>query len=609
MRLRGSAAGSSLGPVRNAVVVSTMTPWASEPKLIEKSARPGRIVDRARGTWTCHDEDANVRPLRSGDRIVRLFAGLLATGLVACAASRAKPDSEGPSTDTEAPLCAADDGGLGTAPLRRLTRFEYGRTLADLTGAAASVADELVPDEESFGFDDQADTYSVSTLHVSKYFDVATAAAGTLVGDSTRLSAFAGCDPTADAACVEPFVRAFGRRAYRRTLGADEVSALVALEQATASPTAADGISAVIAAMLQAPQLLYRPEPSAPDAVFGPALATRLAYLITATGPDDALLDAAEGGALDTTAGLLAQTERLLATPRAAEAFTHFMFEWWDLDALADLQKDQALYRAWDPVLPAELTQETQAFLAGAWNDTPSLSVILGAPYTYLDSTLMGFYGVSGTPVPGTFTRVALDPARASGMLTQGAFLAVHAKANQTSPTLRGKFIRERLFCDPPPPPPPNLVVTPPTVDPRLSTRQRFAQHTADTSCASCHQLMDPVGFLFEHYDAIGRWRDVDGGQPVDSTGYLVGTDVDGNLDGVPALTQALLQSDEVRSCVARQWFRYAFGHEATSAADTCTVSALADELAKSNGDLKRVVRATVEQQLFQNQRAEEAAP
>ncbi len=551
-----------------------------------------------------------MRPLRLGDKIARLAAAVAAcAGLVACAASREKPQSEEPSTDAPAPLCAADDGSLGTAALRRLTRFEYGRTIADLTGAAASVTDELVPDERSFGFDDQADTYSVSTLHVSKYFDVANAAAAALVGDSTRLSAFAGCDPTADSACVEPFVRAFGRRAYRRTLTAEEVSALVALERATATPGDADGVSALVAAMLQSPELLYRPEPSAPDALFGPALATRLSYLVTATAPDDELLDAAEGGALDTTEGLLAQTDRLLATPRATEAFTHFMFEWWDLDGLDGLQKDQALYRAWDASLPGEFTRETQAFLAGAWNDTPSLAVLLGAPYSYLDSTLLGFYGVSGTPVPGTFVRVALDPTRASGLLTQGAFLAVHAKANQTSPTLRGKFIRERLFCDPPPPPPPNIVVSPPTVDPRLSTRQRFAQHTADENCKSCHQLMDPVGFLFEHYDAIGRWRDVDGGQAVDATGYLVGTDVDANFDGVPALAQALVQSDEVRSCVARQWFRYAFGHEATSAADTCTLSALAGELASSNGDLKRVVRATVEQQLFQNQRAEEAAP
>src|SRR4029078_1276246 len=134
---------------------------------------------------------------------------------------------------------------------------------------------------------------------------------------------------------------------------------------------------------------------------------------------------------------------------------------------------------------------------------------------------------VSGLPAPGGtgFQRVDLDPTRAAGVLTQGSFLAEHAKADQTSPWLRGNFVPATLLCDPPPPPPPDIVVMPPTVDPRLSTRQRFAQHTADQRCASRHAEMDPSGFAFEHYDAAGRWRDIDGGQPVDASGMLTGTD------------------------------------------------------------------------------------
>src|SRR5262249_13048062 len=155
---------------------------------------------------------------------------------------------------------------------------------------------------------------------------------------------------------------------------------------------------------------------------------------------------------------------------------------------------------------------------------------------------------------------VELDPTRGAGMFTQGSFLAVHAKADQTSPVQRGKFVRGRLFCAPPPQPPPNIVVAPPTVDPRLSARERFAQHVAAPLCANCHAYMDPVGFAFEHYDATGHWRDVDGGQPVDSSGMLTLTDVDGPLTGVADLAQRLTGSAEVRHCVATQWFRYAFG-------------------------------------------------
>jgi hypothetical protein len=193
-------------------------------------------------------------------------------------------------------------------------------------------------------------------------------------------------------------------------------------------------------------------------------------------------------------------------------------------------------------------------------------------------------------------------------MLSQGSFLAAHAKADQTSPVLRGKFVRSKLFCTPPPPPPPSIVVSPPTVDPRLSTRQRFAQHTVDPLCASCHTVMDPIGFAFEHYDATGRWRDIDGGQVVDASGTLSGTDVDGALDGVPSLATRLARSTEVSTCAATQWFRYAFGRSEQTTDDTCTIAALSRALSGPNGDFKHMMRETVRLPVFRN-RAPETEP
>ncbi len=445
-------------------------------------------------------------------------------------------------------------------------------------------------------------------MHAVKYLEVALGVAQTLVENTERLRAFAGCDPTTDQACVEPFVRAFGRRAYRRTLTGDETARMLALYGATATPGAANGVSAVIAAMLETPQFLYRPEPSAAADAFGAALATRLSFLIVASAPDAELLDAAESGKLDSASGLRVQADRLLASPRAGEAFAHFMEQWWELDGLTRLQKDQSLYRTWTAAMPGELARETRTFIDAAWQDTPLLSTFLSAPLSYLDTALSAFYGLPIVTGPG-FVKVQLDPTRAAGMLTQGSFLAVHAKPNQTSPIHRGKFVREKLLCDPPDPPPPDIVVRPPTVDPRLSTRERFAAHTSEASCRGCHALMDPIGFAFEHYDATGRFRDTDAGKPVDAAGYLAGTDVDGELDGVPSLAKKLVQSDQVRTCVARQWFRHAFGRDATTSADTCTVEALASELANTKGDLRAVMRATVEQELFRNQRPEVPTP
>lgn len=541
-------------------------------------------------------------------RLGWLIPSAAALALAGCASSSKPGPGEPAPSEAVAPLCSEEGGTLGTAPLRRLTRFEYGRTLADLLGVDAGIASDLPPDEKSLGFDGMADTYSVSSLHATKYLELGERAAQSLLADAARLQSFAGCDPTAADDCVEPFVRAFGRRVYRRTLTDDETNAMLALYAATSTESAADGVSAVVAALLQAPQFLYRTEPSATDVAFGPALATRLAYLLTASGPDAELLDAAESGELDTSEGLLRQADRLLETPRAAEAFSHFMLEWWDLESLPTVQKDQALYRTWNAGVPSMLAKETQAFLDAAWRETPSLGVFLGAPYTYLNSTLMLFYGLPSNG-KADYERIELEPARAAGMLTQGSFLAVHAKANQTSPVHRGKFVRERLLCDPPDPPPPDIVVAPPTVDPRLSTRERFAAHTENPACSGCHTAMDPIGLLFEHYDAVGRWRDTDASKPVDASGYLTDTDVDGELDGVPALAEKLLESDQVRACVARQWFRYAFGREATTGADSCTLGALTSELGRTSGNLRSVMRATVAQELFRAQRPAEVSP
>ncbi|HWA72538.1 MAG TPA: DUF1592 domain-containing protein [Polyangiaceae bacterium] len=540
---------------------------------------------------------------------LRVAAVLAASIGVACHSS----SSDTPAASTSAPVCVDTGGALGPAPLRRLTRFEYGRTVQALVGVDAAVADSLPPDERSQGFDNMAEAYSVSTLHAAKYLEVAEKVAGALLADRARLTAFAGCDPSSESSCAEPFIRAFARRAYRRPVQEDELAALLALHEKESQPDGAAGVGAVVTAILQAPQFLYRPEtPTRGEAGAAPldgfGLASRLSYLILASAPDEALLSAAESGALDTEAGLDSEAERLLAEPQAVTAFSHFVEQWWDTESLIGLEKDRGLFRQWSADLPAAFAEETRLFLADVWSRGPTVRALLSSPTTFVDQNLASFYGY---PLPSAsgFQRVTLDPTRASGLLTQGAFLATHAKANQTSPVHRGKFVRARLFCTPPPPPPPDIAVKPPNVDPRLSTRERFLQHEAEPLCAGCHKLMDPIGFAFEHFDATGRYRDVDAGKPVDATGTLTGTDVDGPLDGVVSLSSRLVESEEVRQCVATQWFRYAFGRNEQTASDTCTIDALAQTLQREDGDLRRMIKATVGQSLFRLAERAEGAP
>jgi hypothetical protein len=516
----------------------------------------------------------------------------LALGTAGCGGKVGAP----PATQTTSPLCATDPG---PAPLRRMTRFEYGRTIAALTGVDPSVAEALPPDEETLNFDDIASAYSVSSLHAADYLQVAEQAAAALVADSARLTAYAGCDPTAgDATCLGGFVATFGLKAWRRPPTADETQAMLAVYTATADPRPSDGVAGVIATMLQVPQFLYRPEivdpaATAPAPLDGYALATRLSYMLTGAGPDDAMLSAAAAGKLATEAGLLAETDRLLADPRSADLFVHFASEWWEIDALPTLDKDRTLFRTWTDDTPAALGQETTDFLTDAWQSGPTLPALLTSPVTFLDASLATYYGLPA-PAGDGYQKVALDPTRAAGMLTQGSFLAVHAEAQQTSPTLRGRFIRAQLFCTPPPPPPPTVIVSPPVVDPSKSTRERFAEHTTIAFCASCHTLMDPIGFAFENYDAAGRWRATDADEPVDATGALTGTDVDATLDGVPSLATRLAASGEVATCAATQWFRYAFGRSEQTAGDQCAIAALATALTGDSGDFKAMVRTTV---------------
>jgi hypothetical protein len=527
-------------------------------------------------------------------KAVRAAAALL---VLAGAAPSCKSSSG--SGKTSAPLCTA--ATPGPAPLRRLTRFEIARSLADILGTDPALVDDLPPDEESDGYDNSAAAYSVSPLHAEKLLDLGEAAAAALTADGARLRGFAACDPTADgAACVSAFIRALGGRLWRRPLDDGEVSDLTALSTAAGASDPRAGVTAVIAAMVQSPGFIYRAETPASAGAKLPAaaLAARLAFLVTSSAPDAALLAAVADGSLATSAGLDAQTERLLATPPAAAAFEHFVNEWWELNSLPAVEKDTGLFRSWNDTLPAAFAEETRRFLDDAWRNGPTLQRLFTGATTYADLNLADFYGYP-LPSQAGFQPIAVDPAHAAGLFSQGAFLATHAKADQTSPVLRGKFVRSRLFCDPPGPPPSNLVITPPVVDPRKSTRERFQEHTADAFCAGCHRLMDPIGFAFEHYDATGRWRDIDAGMSVDATGDLTDTDVDGAIDGVQQLTAKLLKSAQVDNCVATQWFRWAFGRTEQTPDDVCTIGQLAHALDAAGGDLRSLVRATVKSPTF----------
>jgi hypothetical protein len=230
------------------------------------------------------------------------------------------------------------------------------------------------------------------------------------------------------------------------------------------------------------------------------------------------------------------------------------------------------------------------------------LWTLLTAPYSFMNGELAAYYGVEG-PAEG-WDRVEMDPARYAGIMTHASILATNAKANQTSPVHRGKFVREQLLCQILPPPPDDIDIVPPDLDPNLTTRERFAEHSENPYCAGCHHLMDPIGFGFEHFDGIGRWRDMENGIAIDASGEITNSaDVGGTFDGVTELAYRLGASRQVGECMTRQWFRYANGRGETPD-DECTMEHLFESFEGSDRNIRELLVAITTTDAFQYRQA-----
>ncbi|MEZ4449599.1 MAG: DUF1592 domain-containing protein [Nannocystaceae bacterium] len=502
---------------------------------------------------------------------------------------------------------ACDGRRPGPAPIRRLNRREYDNTARDLLLDDSRPASAFPPEEEALGFNNNADALVVTPILAELYLDAAEALAAAAVADHLP-DLLGGCDPDQDGAdaCADRFIKDFGRWVYRRPLDDDDVAALSALFSAAEDQFDFEtAVRLTLTAMLQSPHFLYRVEVGAPiegdedNLRVGPyELASRLSYFLWGTMPDAALFNAASSGGLDTAAQVADETRRMLADPRARETVRDFHGQWLRLAHIDELEKDPDLYPDFDPALLPLLRAEADALIDDVvWEGGGDFGTLLSAPYTFLNKALADYYGVEG-PSGDAFERVDLPPGHASGILTQGGLMSVLAKHNQSDPIHRGKFVREGLLCQLIPPPPDNVMAVPPEVDPDLPTRERFEEHTKEPLCAGCHQMMDPIGFGFEHFDGIGRWREIEAGQPIDARGELLGATVSGEFDGVPGLAALLDQSPEVDACLTKQWFRYAYGRVETLE-DRCTLDALSTRFSDSGRDIQDLLVALTQTDAF----------
>ena len=353
-------------------------------------------------------------------------------------------------------------------------------------------------------------------------------------------------------ACAKKILATVMRRAYRRTVTDADVQRVLPFYRAARSDTDFDaGIEAALSAVLVSREFLFRIERDPAGLAPGKAyrvsdldLASRLSFFLWSSIPDDELLEAAEKGDLHKSDVLARQTRRMLADPRSRSLVTNFAAQWLHLRNLDAVTPDPRLFPDFDDNLRQAMRHETEFLFEEVMRDDRSVLDLLKSDHTWLNERLAKHYGISNVYGP-RFRRVALEPdSERGGILRHGSILTVTSYATRTSPVIRGKWVLENLVGTPPPPPLPNVpALDDNTVSAGLPVRERLTEHRKNAACASCHSIIDPPGFALESFDAVGRWRTVEEGRPVDVSGGLP----DGSeFNGVAGLEAGLLKRPDV---------------------------------------------------------------
>jgi hypothetical protein len=420
------------------------------------------------------------------------------------------------------------------------------------------------------------------------------------------------CQPATGAACVDRILTALAHRAYRRPVTKADVDGPVRIynQAKTAGYNPLQSLQFAIADVLVNPQFLFRLEhdPKAGTAaqISDVELASRLSYFLWSSMPDDDLSRLAEANQLHQPAVLDAQVKRMIADGKSTAFAENFVGQWLETRSLDAVKRDEKKFPEWNTELKEAMRTETRMFFESVLRQDRPIGEFIDGKYTFLNEMLAKHYGIEGVTGP-EFRRVELNGEQRSGVFTQGSVLTVSAYPTRTSVVLRGKYILENVLNAPPPPPPPDVpALNEAAVGVATSLRQQMETHRADALCATCHSKMDPLGFALENYDAVGKWRTVDGKFPVDASGKFP----DGKEFNGPAQMKSLLEQNlpEFTRCVTEKMLTYALGRGVESF-DRLTVQNLVRETAQHDYKLQSLVLAIVHSAPFQQRRGETAAP
>lgn len=552
-----------------------------------KGAHPGALVAIAALVIACSDDKAATDGA--------------ATDTTTTAATTGEPTGATPTTtDGGGP---APESGVGIMGVRRLSRDEYDNTVRDLLGDATRSGGQLLPEDVYEPFDNDFTVQLATAPLIDALESLSGKLARETLADPARKAMVLGCTPTGpeDQQCLRTFIAEFGRRAFRRPLGSDEVDRYAGLATTYITQTSDfdQGVEVVLRAILQAPEFVYRVERGVPTDEPGVfrlnhyEVATRLSYFLWGTTPDDPLLARAEAGQLGTSEEIRATAEDMLNDPRARARVDRFHAMWlgyFSLPHAADLT--------------AAMRVETRLLLDQVvFTDKASWYDLFTAGGSYLNDLLATNYGL---PAPGTTEHTWVDygDTGRQGLLSHGAFLSVAGKFGDTSPTQRGKLIRTRLMCQLIPPPPPEVNVDMPPTSPDSDCKaDRYLAHRTQPGCVECHNLMDPVGFGLENYDQRGAFRTHDLDEPtclIDGEGV-----VDGGIFSGPAeLADLLITADVLDACAVTQIYRLAMGHRERTE-DMPYIAELQDKFRTDDHRFDQLVLALVEDDAFMFRREE----
>jgi Protein of unknown function (DUF1592)/Protein of unknown function (DUF1588)/Protein of unknown function (DUF1595)/Protein of unknown function (DUF1587)/Protein of unknown function (DUF1585) len=527
----------------------------------------------------------------TGRRLGAWWLGVAGLTLVACtgeigAPSGAAGAGSGASAGTGSGAGAGSptslDGVGASTRVARLTNAQWENTVTDLLhlDGPSGLSARFTAEPPDRGYDTvAASELTIGSYSAQSYASAAAELAGTVSADASKLSLLAPSGQSGSAR-RDAFLKSFGRRAYRRPLGDQELSTFQALfDTATGGDDAkfAEGVAITVEAMLQSPYFLYRVERSTPKSASdaksqldGFEVATRLSYALWHTTPSDALLDAAQKGELDSAEGVARWGKTLLADPRAKPVLVSFLEQSFGVSAYGTQDKADSL--GFDAAaLAPTLRAEARAFLENVvLGSAGGLTALLTSSTGYVNADTAPYYGLSGVDGAELEPR-ELPASERAGLFTQLGFLTKNATRSGSDPVHRGLAIVRKVLCDEPNPPP--MMFTLPVPEPGLTTREVYEKATA---CgAGCHDtLINPPGFAFESFDTLGKFRTTEAGKQVDTSGSLTirdgfeaaekaaGPTEQLEFSGAVDMLQKLADTPRVHECYARNVMAFVLGRE-----------------------------------------------